>query len=155
MSCQLTRPLHVSRWGNPSSPPGPAPTYLHLVKQLATKRGNIKISGVVFGDTALTAGIEATTVKALRKQYDVAGSARATGFQMQLHCVGTNKSSTTRRRLGAPGLRCSLLVRYASDQPPHRHCFAAKAEVVTFLGVTPYSLTRLLQQSQSMVRLNY
>ena len=105
----------------------------------------------MFGDTAES---EMTTAEALSKQYRIADSAKATGFPMQLRCVGTNKSSTNGGRPGY-GLRCSVMVGYASDQSPHRHCLAAKAEAAAFLGVTIQSLTRLQQQSQTMVRLNY
>ena len=103
-------------------------TCLHLVKLLATETstkpgGNIKISGVAFGARD-TAEIEVTTAEALRKQYNVADSATATGIPIKI--VGRNILNTS-------AISCSFLVEYASDQPPRRHCLASKQDFKEFL----------------------
>ena len=91
------------------------------MKLLATKSGgDIKISGVMFGDTA---DIEVTTAEALRKQYRVADSAKATGFPIK---IPSPPASTN-------AIRCSFLVEYANDQPTRRHCLASKQELRAFL----------------------
>ena len=135
----------VRHWGNPSSPP---PYYLHLVKLLATEPstkhgGNIKMSGVVFGDTA---DIEVTTAEVLRKQYSIADSARATGFPMQL---GTNKASTrqaTPAKISAKAIRCSFLVEHASDQPSRRHFLASKRGLIEFFFDTQGDHSRIAKK---------
>ena len=101
---------------------------MHLVKLLATETstkpgGNIKISGVAFGARD-TAEIEVTTAEALRKQYNVADSATATGIPIKI--VGRNILNTS-------AISCSFLVEYASDQPPRRHCLASKQDFKEFL----------------------
>ena len=119
---------------------------MYLAKLLATERGgNIKTSGVVFGDTA---DIEVTTAEALRKQYSIADSARATGFLVKT--AGVNITA----------IRCSFLVEYASDQPPRRHCLASKKGkngFTAFLGTDLRSNAGkwLVEHGQAVVSLQY
>ena len=100
-------------------------------------------------DTAVTAGVEVTTAEALRKQYNVADSAKATGFPMQL---GTNKASTP-AKISAKAIRCSFLVEHASDQPPLRHCLAKKGELLAFTGLHASEGKCLLRHGQTLVSL--